>query len=232
MPHAWPPSNPTTPLAVLASGGLDSCVLLGEAVAAYPAVQPLFVRVGAVWEEAELAMLRRFLAALAAPALRPLVVLSQPVADLTPGHWSLTGDGVPPLGAPDEDSYLPGRNVLLLAKPLLWCHAHGIPELATAPLAGNPFPDATPEFYDAFAAAVGRAVGGELRVLRPYADRGFHKADVIRRGRGLPLQYSLSCARPVRGQHCGACSKCGERHDGFRDAGIPDPTDYAAPFGT
>ncbi|MFO0852600.1 MAG: 7-cyano-7-deazaguanine synthase [Gemmataceae bacterium] len=222
----WPPPRPTTPLAVLCSGGLDSAVLLGEAVRAYPAVHPVFVRVGSVWEDAEFAHLTRFLAAIAGPALRPLVVLEQPVRDLYGDHWSLTGDGVPPLGAPDEDSFLPGRNVLLLAKPLLWCLAHGVPELATAPLASNPFPDATPAFYDGFARLVGDAVAGTVRVLRPYANLGLHKDDVVRRGVGLPLEHTLSCARPADGRHCGRCSKCGERMAGFAAARVPDPTGY------
>lgn len=223
----WPPPRPTVPLAVLCSGGLDSAVLLGEAVRVYPAAHPIFVRVGSVWEDAEFAHLRRFLAAIACPALKPLVVLEQPVRDLYGDHWSLTGDGVPPLGAPDEDSFLPGRNVLLLAKPLLWCLARGVPELATAPLASNPFPDATPAFYDGLARLVGDSVNGTVRVLRPYADLGLHKEDVVRRGAGLPLEHTLSCARPAAGRHCGRCSKCGERMAGFRAAGVPDPTSYA-----
>ena len=227
-PADWPPPHPAGPLAVLCSGGLDSGVLLGEAARAYPAVHPIFVRVGSVWEDAEFAHLGRFLAALDAPAVRPLVELRQPVDDLLPGHWSLTGVGVPPLGAPDEASFLPGRNVLLLAKPLLWCLLHGVPELATAPLAGNPFPDATPAFYDRFAAAVGASVNGTVRVLRPYASLELGKADVVRRGAGLPLGHTLSCASPAGGRHCGRCSKCGERMDGFHRAGVPDPTPYAS----
>lgn len=229
-PDPWPPAAPPNPLAVLVSGGLDSAVLLGEAVRTYPAVHPIYVRVGSVWEATEQLVLGRFLAAVRRPALKPLVTLNQPVDDLYGPHWSLTGDGVPPLGAPDEDSFLPGRNVLLLAKPLLWCLARGVPELATAPLASNPFPDATPAFYDGFAELVGMSVGGRVRVVRPYAELGLHKADVVRRGAGLPLEHTLSCARPVSHRHCGRCSKCGERADGFRDAGVPDPTDYAEPI--
>lgn len=227
-PPPWPPPAPAAPLAVLASGGLDSAVLLGEAARAYPAVHPLYVRVGAVWEGAELAHLRRFLAALAAPAVRPVVVLDQPVADVYADHWSVTGAGVPAADTPDDAVFLPGRNVLLLAKPLLWCHLRGVPELATAPLGSNPFPDATPAFYDEFAALVGRAVGGPpVRVLRPYAEAGLHKVDVLRRGGGLPLEHTFSCLRPVGGRHCGRCNKCAERGHGFAAAGVPDPTDYA-----
>lgn len=227
MPLQWPPLTPTTPLAVLCSGGLDSAILLGEAVRAYRSVVPIYVRVGTVWEATEQEYLRQYLKVIARPSLKPLVTFDQPVGDLYAKHWSMTGDSVPAAGTPDEESYLPGRNLLLFAKPLLWCLANGVPELATAPLASNPFPDATSEFYDGLARLAGQGVGGRVSVLRPYADLGLYKADVLRRGTGLPLELSFSCIRPVRGLHCGACSKCGERKDGFRDAGIPDPTRYA-----
>jgi 7-cyano-7-deazaguanine synthase len=223
----WPPLGAATPLAVLVSGGLDSAVLLAEAARAYPRVVPLYVRVGLVWESVEYLYLTRFLSAVAGPSLQPLVVLEQPVADLYGSHWSLTGTGVPAADTADEAVYLPGRNVLLLAKSLLWCHLHHVPELATAPLASNPFPDATPEFYDGFAALVSRAVGGSVRVIRPYAELGLHKADVVRRGAGLPLRFTFSCLRPAGERHCGRCNKCAERRAGFHRAGIPDPTEYA-----
>lgn len=222
----WPPTNATRPLAVLVSGGLDSAILLAEATRTVPAVHPLYVRVGSFWEPTEEDHLRRFLAALASPALRPLVVLEQPVDDLYGSHWSLTGRGVPGADTLDDAVFLPGRNVLLFAKPLLWCLLNGIPELATAPLASNPFPDATPEFYDGLAKLVGTAVGGSVRVVRPYADLGLHKADVLRRGAGLPLELTFSCFRPIHGLHCGRCNKCAERRTGFANAGMPDPTIY------
>ena len=152
-------------------------------------------------------------------------VLEQPVADLYGNHWSLTGIGVPAAGTPDEDVFLPGRNVLLLAKSLLWCHLHDVPEIAMAPLAANPFPDATPEFFRDFSATVSRAVDGNVRVFRPYAH--LHKTDVLKRAAGMPLEHTFSCIRPANGRHCGRCSKCDERQVGFRDAGISDPTEYA-----
>ncbi len=226
---AWPPAGAAAPLAVLVSGGLDSAILLAEAARAYPAVYPLYVRTGHFWEPVARAYLDRFLAALAREvppgAVRPLHVLDQPVADVYGAHWSLSGEGVPGADTPDEAVFLPGRNVLLLAKPLVWCHLNGVPEVATAPLGSNPFPDAAPAFYDGFAALVSRAVGGAVRVLRPYA--ALHKPDVLRRGRGLPLEHTFSCIRPVRGRHCGACNKCAERRAGFRAADVPDPTEYA-----
>ena len=216
-----------TPLAVLVSGGLDSAVLLGEAVWAYPTVHPLYVRTGSAWEAVELDYLHRFLSAVRTPALRPLVTLELPVADLYGAHWSLTGDGVPGNDTPDEAVYLPGRNVILLSKALIWCHLNGVPEVATAPLGSNPFPDATDEFYDSFADVVSRAFSGRVRVLRPYATLGLHKADVLRRGAGMPLEHTFSCIRPVGSLHCGQCNKCAERRHGFAGTGVPDPTRYA-----
>ena len=211
---------------MLVSGGLDSAVLLAEAVRVYPAVYPLYIRVGLLWESVERAYLERFLEAIQSPVLMPLQILDQPAADLYGHHWSVTGTGSPTAEAPNDADFLPGRNVLLFAKPLLWCLLNGVPELATAPLASNPFPDATPSFYDGFARIVGQAVEGEVRILRPYAN--LHKTDVIRRGRGLPLEATFSCIRPVGECPCGTCIKCGERQRGFATAGVADPTVYAS----
>ena len=144
--------------------------------------------------------------------------------DLYGNHWSLTGLDVPVAGTPDEDVYLPGRNVLLLAKSLLWCNLNGIPEIAMAPLAANPFPDASSEFFAEFSGAVNQAVQGNVRVLRPYSH--LHKSEILHRATGMPLINTFSCIRPAKGLHCGRCSKCFERQQGFRDAGLLDPTTY------
>jgi 7-cyano-7-deazaguanine synthase len=215
---------PSSPLAILVSGGLDSAVLLAESLPRHRAVWPLYVRCGLRWEEAELHHLSRFLERVAAPALRPLVVLEMPVSDLYGEHWSLTGQGVPGSETPDEAVFLPGRNVLLLAKAILWCHLHGVEVLALAALAANPFPDATPAFFAAFTAAINGAVGGRVRVCQPYA--ALRKVDVLRRAAGLPLEWTFSCLCPSGARPCGACNKCAERRRAFAEAGLPDPTPY------
>jgi 7-cyano-7-deazaguanine synthase len=212
-------------LAVLVSGGLDSGILLGESLRTHAAVHPLYVRCGLSWEAVELRHLRRYLDALRCPALRPLTLLEMPVADLYGDHWSLTARGVPDAGSPDEAVFLPGRNVLLLSKALLWCHLNGVPAVALAPLCGNPFPDATPAFFTAYQEVVNRAVGGSVRVLWPYL--GLDKTEVMCRGRNLLLGLTFSCIRPVGDRHCGACNKCAERRRAFADAGLTDPTAYA-----
>lgn len=177
------------------------------------------------WETVEREYLLRYLDAIRTPSLRDLRVLDEPVRDVYGSHWSVTGDNVPGADSADDAVFLPGRNVLLLAKPMIWCHLNGVPEIATAPLGTNPFPDATPEFYDNFASIVSCALAGGVRVLRPYAP--LRKVDVMRRGEKLPLEHTFSCIRPVRGLHCGACNKCAERQLAFRDANMHDPTRYA-----
>jgi 7-cyano-7-deazaguanine synthase len=210
--------------AVLVSGGLDSAILLGESLCSPGHVFPLYVRCGLYWEAVERDHLRRFLHAIQTPALQPLHILDMPVRDLYAEHWSLSGHNVPDANSPDAAVFLPGRNVLLLAKAILWCHLHGVGEVSLAPLESNPFPDATPAFFAAFEAVVNQAVEGHVRVRQPYL--GLHKVDVMRRGREMPLELTFSCIRPIEGQHCGACNKCAERRKAFIDAGLPDRTPY------
>jgi 7-cyano-7-deazaguanine synthase len=210
-------------LAVLVSGGLDSAVLLALAARERTTI-PIYVRSGLAWEPAEFAHLQRFLAAIASTHLQPLVTLELPVSDLYGPHWSLTGRGVPDEKSLDQAVYLPGRNVILLSKALVWCHLHGVPAIALAVLAGNPFPDATPGFFKSMADTVNRAVGGAVDIETPYAV--IAKVEVLRRGRQLPLAHTFSCIAPVNSRHCGRCNKCAERRRAFAEAGLPDPTDY------
>lgn len=212
-------------IGVLASGGLDSCVLVGHLLQQRHRVQPFYVRCGLVWEREELSALRAFLRAVASPRLNGLVVFDLPLDDLYEGHWSMDGRDVPDADSPDSAVYLPGRNVLLCLKPLLWCGMHGIDELALAALAGNPFPDATDEFFHDFETTFERAVGTRVSIFRPFAALG--KGDVVQLGQGLPLELTFSCISPCDGFPCGQCNKCAERQRGFRSAGVNDPTQYA-----
>lgn len=213
------------PVGLLVSGGLDSSILLGQLLANGRTVQPFYIDSGLLWQQAELDALRRFLAAVAASELRPLVVLQLPLADVYEGHWSVTGEGVPEADTPDEAVYLPGRNPLLVIKAALWCRLNGIGELALAPLGSNPFADATPEFFAEFQSALNRATLGDVRLVRPF-DR-LSKRDVMLLGRDLPLEWTFSCIQPCGTLHCGECNKCHERREAFRLIGAEDPTVYA-----
>ena len=222
-------------VAVLVSGGLDSSILLADLLRPAPGakrtapqrrVQPIYVRSGLFWEKAELRAVRRFLEAVRPDGTRllPLVAMDLPVADLYADHWSVTGRDAPGAESPDDAVYLPGRNLLLLVKAAMWCRMHGVDELALGVLASNPFADATPAFFAEFQDLLNHAVGGGLRIARPFA--ALTKREVMERAAGLPLGLTFSCLAPIRGLHCGQCNKCAERRAAFRSVGRPDSTRY------
>ncbi len=219
------PADRNTTIGVLASGGLDSAILVGHLLAHGRRVQPFYVRSRLHWEERELTAAKEFLAAVASPRLAELVQFDLPVQDVYDGHWSLTGRGVPDAASPDAAVYLPGRNALLLLKPALWCRLHGIEDLALATLGSSPFDDAAPDFFASYESALVRSVGGPLRLLRPFAE--LDKRQVMELGRSLPLELTFSCIAPASGLHCGCCNKCAERIAAFRSIDAADPTRYA-----
>jgi len=213
------------PVGVLCSGGLDSAVLLVELARAAGRVVPLFVRAGHPWEAAERASLERWVAAVNEPGIAPIRDLGVPMADVYGDHWSITGD-TPGWEAADETVEIKGRNLILLAKAFVLAALEGWPTLALGSLAGNPFPDATPEFFSDLARVASRGVGAPVTVVLPYRD--LHKDDVVRRGRDLPLELTMSCIHPdAAGRHCGDCNKCRERAEAFAKAGLLDRTPYA-----
>lgn len=212
-------------IGVLASGGLDSSILLAQLLRDGRRVQPFYIRTGLYWQRRELPALANYLAAIAAPNLAELVVLDLPLADLYQEHWSVTGRDTPDAESPDEAVFLPGRNALLLVKAAVWCQLNGIGELALAPLGTSPFADADDHFLGDFESALNRGSAGPLQLLRPFGT--MTKRQVMELGRGLPLELTFSCIAPADSLHCGRCNKCAERKAAFRDARLPDGTRYA-----
>lgn len=217
--------NPPT-VGVMASGGLDSCILVGDLLRRKQTVQPFYIRTGLTWQAAELPALERFLQAIKTENLRPLILLDLPLYDLYLGHWSLTGRDTPDAASPDEAVFLPGRNALLLIKAAIYCQLHGIRQLAIAPLGTSPFEDAGPQFFREFQAAMNRGVDHQVELLRPFGQS--NKQQVMTLGESLPLELTFSCIHPVRGLHCGRCNKCAERQHAFELVGRKDLTQYAA----
>jgi 7-cyano-7-deazaguanine synthase len=155
-------------------------------------------------------------------------------------HWAMKGTP-PSYHTPDEDVYLPGRNVILLGKAGVYCAAANLNRLVLGTLLHNPFPDATAEFRSSMARTLSLGLAHDLEIAAPFATIG--KADVVRRGAalGVPFALTQSCMNPpgnavtvraaeppgLDNAHCGLCSKCRERHDAFLEARIDDPTEYA-----
>ena len=212
--------------AVLLSGGLDSAVLLarelegpdgGDSKVAQGATQPIHVRAGLAWEDAEARTIARLLAhPRFAGRVAPVITLTMDMREVyPPTHWAVTGKP-PAYDTPDEEVYLEGRNIGLISKAAVLCGRLKIERLVLGPLAGNPFPDATPEFFAAMSRAMSLGLGSQLDVAAPLAT--MQKEDVIRLGRslGVPLDLTLSCMNPQAGDTaCGHCSKCRERDQAF-----------------
>jgi 7-cyano-7-deazaguanine synthase len=211
--------------AVLCSGGLDSTVLLADELAQGRDVTPIHVRSGLWWEAAEARTLTRLLTH--PPFQRqanPLVSLTADVCDVyDAGHWALVGTP-PSYDSADDAVYLVGRNLTLLTKAAVWCRLHGVSRLVIGSLAGNPFPDATREFFDRMSRTLSAGLARDIQVAAPFLDMS--KPAVVARGvtLGVPLGLTLSCLRPGAGDApCGQCSKCRERDLCLMEAGSSDP---------
>ena len=222
----------TDRVAVLFSAGLDSAVLLAHTAHENPesAVQPIYVSAGLAWEQQEQAMAERLLAAsrYASEGVLPLVSLGVDMRDVYPSsHWAIRGEP-PAYHTPDEDVYIDGRNIVLLSKASVYMARAHISRVTIGTLAGNPFPDASREFFAAMARALSVGLAAPIQIEAPFA--AMHKDAVIALGQSLrvPFELTLSCMQPRDGAHCGRCSKCRERIEAFRDAGIADPAPYAS----
>jgi 7-cyano-7-deazaguanine synthase len=202
---------------VLFSGGLDSAVLLALERQTYSPVWPIHVRAGLAWEAAEAEAIGRLLAAPPFTGrIEPLITLTVDMRDVYPAdHWAVRGRP-PAYDTPDEDVYLEGRNIVLIAKAGVMCARLGVDRLALGPLSGNPFPDATPEFFAAMSRAMSLGLTRALAIVAPLST--LHKEDVVKKGLelGVPLDLTLSCMNPTNGRPCGRCSKCRERDDALR----------------
>ena len=152
------------------------------------------------------------------------------------GGSSLTSDTAVPhdrdLQAGDIPStYVPARNTIFLSLALGWAEVLGAGDIVIGvnALDYSGYPDCRPEFIRAFERLAELATragveGARFRVHTPLLTLG--KADIIRRGLELGLDYGLthSCYDPSPGgRPCGACDSCVLRAKGFREAGVPDP---------
>jgi len=152
------------------------------------------------------------------------------------GGSALTSDAAVPrdrdLDAPGiPATYVPARNTILLSLALSWAEALEARDIVIGvnALDYSGYPDCRPQFIAAFerlAALATRAgvEGAAFRVHTPLM--ALSKADIIRRGAALGLDYGLttSCYDPSPdGTPCGHCDSCVLRAKGFQDAGLADP---------
>jgi len=220
------------PAVVLLSGGLDSATVLAIAREAGYACHALSLDYGQR-HNAELAAAARVAASLGAVEQR-LIRLG--LGDF--GGSALTDDSIavpenPTTGIPV--TYVPARNTVMLALALAWAEVLGARDIFIGVNAVDysGYPDCRPEFIAAFEhmANLATKAGVEGERLHIHAPLQFlSKADIIRRGAELGVDYAqtVSCYQAdAEGLACGRCDSCRLRREGFLAAGIPDPTRYA-----
>jgi 7-cyano-7-deazaguanine synthase len=217
---------------VLLSGGLDSATCLAIAKSAGFACHCLSIDYGQR-HAAELAAAARIATALGATAHR-VVHLDMGQfggSALTDAAIAVPVDGVKP-GIPV--TYVPARNTIMLALALGWAEILGARDIFVGVNAVDysGYPDCRPAFIDAFEKLANLATkagveGHATHIHAPLLD--LSKADIIRRGAALGVDYALtvSCYQAdAQGKACGRCDACRLRREGFAAAGIADPTAY------
>ncbi len=222
------------PAVVLLSGGLDSATVLAIAAAEGFRCHALSVSYGQR-HAAELRASVRVAAALHAAEHRVMSVGLGQIGGSALTDADIAVPETPTTGVPV--TYVPARNTVLLALALAWAEVLQARDIFIGVNAVDysGYPDCRPEFIAAFermAALATRAAveqGGHIRIHAPLMHLG--KADIIRRGCELGVDYGLtvSCYQADdEGRACGRCDACRLRSKGFQDAGVQDPTRYGA----
>jgi 7-cyano-7-deazaguanine synthase len=221
---------------VLLSGGLDSATCGAIARADGFDLFALSFRYG----QRHVAELRA-----AERIARRLDVVEHKIVDIdlrSFGGSALTDDIDVPTNRSDEEmeaeipvTYVPARNTIFLSYALAFSEVRGISDIFIGVNAVDysGYPDCRPEFIQAFENMANKALkmsaSGErlIRIQTPILN--LKKADIIKRGTELGIDYSLtvSCYNADEaGRACGECDSCLLRKRGFETAGIPDPTHY------
>jgi 7-cyano-7-deazaguanine synthase len=226
------PSTPAPAAIVLVSGGLDSMVVAGLARERGYAVHALTIDYNQR-HRVELEAAKRVAAAIGAVRHIELAL------DLSAfGGSALTADIDVPKGGVGPDipvTYVPARNTIFLSLALGWAEAAGARDLfiGVNALDYSGYPDCRPDFIRGFEQLAALATkagdeGGRFTIHAPLME--MTKADIAAEAArlGLDAGMSWSCYDPAGDRHCGLCDSCRLRARGFEEAGLPDPTSYAA----
>ena len=217
---------------VLVSGGLDSATCLAIARSEGYECHALSLAYGQR-HTAELDAAARVAAALGAVEHRVMTV------DLAAfGGSALTDPAIAVPESPGEGvpvTYVPARNTVFLSFALAWSEVLGAHDIFIGVNAVDysGYPDCRPEYIAAFERMANLATRAATEGLQPLFIRTpliqLSKADIIRQGRTLGIDYSItvSCYQAdEQGRACGRCDACRLRQAGFDAAGMPDPTRY------
>lgn len=209
------------------SGGLDSTVLLAKLLKEKQEVKALSINYGQRHRR-ELEAATRICKQLTVEhriadlsGLKPLLAGSSQTDDsVAVPHGHYAADNM-------KLTVVPNRNMLMLAVAGAWAISLKYDAIAYAAHAGDHaiYPDCREEFITPLEEALENADWHSVGIIRPFLDHT--KADIVKEGVrvGAPMELSYSCYEGNE-LHCGLCGTCQERRSAFRDAGVPDPTQY------
>ncbi|QAU25128.1 7-cyano-7-deazaguanine synthase QueC [Dyella sp. M7H15-1] len=216
---------------VLVSGGMDSAVTIAIAREQGYQVHALSVAYGQR-HHSELEAAERVAQMLGAVRHKTVYVDLRSI-----GGSALTADiDVPEQGGEGIPvTYVPARNTIMLSIAMGWAEVLGSTDIwcGVNAVDYSGYPDCRPAFIEAFErlANVATKVGVEGADIRIHAPlMVMSKADIAREGQRLGVDFAVtvSCYRAdAEGRACGHCDACRLRTQGFREAGLPDPTRYA-----
>jgi 7-cyano-7-deazaguanine synthase len=225
-----------TPAIILLSGGLDSATCL--AIAREQGFSPLYTMAFDYGQRHRHELIAA--AKLAADgAVREHRVIRIDLRQF--GGSALTGDAAVPKDRDESQmsaagvpiTYVPARNTIFLSYALAWAEVLDAPNvfIGVNAIDYSGYPDCRPEFIEAFerAANLGTQFAGRFKIHAPLIH--LTKAQIIRRGTDLGVDYGQthSCYDPdATGAACGHCDSCLLRKKGFEEASFPDPTRYRA----
>ncbi|MFK8066892.1 MAG: 7-cyano-7-deazaguanine synthase QueC [Gammaproteobacteria bacterium] len=216
---------------VLLSGGLDSCTTLAIAKSQGFACYALSFDYGQR-HRAELDAANKIAQSLEVTDHKTLTLNLDQI-----GGSALTDDAIDvPIDSNDEipTTYVPARNTVFLSLALGWAEVLEADDIFIGVNAVDysGYPDCRPEFIRAFEKVARLATkagveGHPFRINTPLID--LSKSEIIKTGLGLGVDYSMtvSCYQADdKGKACGICDSCQFRLEGFRSAGVKDPTLY------
>ncbi len=192
------------------SAGVESASLAVYYLRKNTFVFPVYVRCGFPWEEVERKWLLRLWARLKKDYIRIAPFRTVFLKSLKPAEGELE---------------IPLRNLILSTLVTLEAVKRDIYTLAVGSLGLYPFPDNSRDYFDSLEEVISKGLRKRIKIETPFM--GLEKHEIIRRfATYVPYELTFSCISPKRSLHCGRCIKCYERKEGFKSAGVEDPTVY------
>ena len=215
----WTAVDSTAELRILFSGGIESAVLMGEAIEAGMEPIPVYVATGTRWEKTELKSANIYRETLEV-GLSDKMLIRKYIPGDDEKHWAYNKGGYPLAEDDVQTLEISGRNETLLREAVRFGEDDRKLILVIGTTVDNHFKDGDRQYFDMMETTLSAQRRSRVTILTPL--KGLTKSDVIKRGKRFPLGLTLSCVAPLDGKACGVCIKCASRAAAFLAAEVID----------